>query len=193
VKRRLYMAKKASKKAKKKAGKKKAVKKKKKALRKPKKKAIRQKKAVKKKTVKKKTAGKKPSRPKKAKAKKAKTKKPKARKAVVKTRPVRTRPALKPKLIVPPSAPVLPGINEQKVGSISHYYSHLGVAVIRMERGELHVGDTIHVQGHTSNFRQRVESMEVEHQKISRVAAGQEFGLKVIDHAREHDQVYKVG
>ena len=75
---------------------------------------------------------------------------------------------------------------------MTHYYTHLGVAVIRLDRGQLQVGDTIHVKGHTTNFQQQIDSMEVEHQKIHRAFAGQEFGLKVIDHAREHDEVFKV-
>ena len=34
--------------------------------------------------------------------------------------------------------------------------------------------------------------LEIEHQLVPEVSAGQEFGLKVIEHAREHDVVYKV-
>ncbi|MBI4206463.1 MAG: hypothetical protein HY527_15690 [Betaproteobacteria bacterium] len=82
--------------------------------------------------------------------------------------------------------------NEDRVGTVTHYYSHLSVAVLRLESGTLRVGDTIHVTGHTTDFRQPVESLQIEHQPVSEVNAGQEFGLKVIDHAREHDVVYKV-
>ena len=78
------------------------------------------------------------------------------------------------------------------MGVVTHYYTHLGVAVVRLERGQLQVGDTIHIVGHTSNFQQKIESMEIEHQRIHRAFAIQEFGIKVIDHAREHDEVYKV-
>ena len=60
-----------------------------------------------------------------------------------------------------------------------------------MESGSLRVGDMIHVVGRTSDFRQRIESMQVEHAPVSEVRAGQEFGLKVTDHARENDIVYK--
>jgi putative protease len=88
--------------------------------------------------------------------------------------------------------PPVPAVTGQKVGVVIHYYTHLGVAVIRLDQGQLQVGDTIHVKGHTTDFKQTVESMEVEHQKIQRATAGQEFGLKVVDHAREHDEVYKV-
>jgi translation elongation factor EF-1alpha len=66
------------------------------------------------------------------------------------------------------------------------------VAVVRLESGTLRIGDTIHVTGHTSDFRQRVESMQIEHQPVFQVTAGEEFGLRVTEHAREHDAVYKV-
>lgn len=184
------MAKRASRKTKKKA----AVKKKKVLRRKPKKAAARKRKAVKKKKAVKRTPKKKTA----AKKRRAKSARPKRAKRKPARKPgaaAATRRAPKPAFIIPPphpSAPPVPAANEQKIGRVIHYYSHLGVAVVRVERGNLGVGDTIHIQGHTSNFRQRVESMEVEHDKIPRAAAGQEFGLKVIEHAREHDLVFKV-
>jgi len=60
-----------------------------------------------------------------------------------------------------------------------------------MESGSLRMGDMIHVVGRTSDFRQRIESMQVEHAPVSEVRAGQEFGLKVTGHARENDIVYR--
>ncbi|MBI5378813.1 MAG: hypothetical protein HZA23_01480 [Nitrospirae bacterium] len=82
--------------------------------------------------------------------------------------------------------------NEQEVGVVTHYYSHLGVAVLRLTQGSLRTGDIIHVKGHTTDFRQVIESIEIEHQKVPMVTPGQSFGLKVMDHTREHDKVYKV-
>jgi translation elongation factor EF-1alpha len=84
----------------------------------------------------------------------------------------------------------LPG--EERVGFVTHYYGHLSVAAIRLESGSLRVGDTIRILGHTSDFRQRVESMQVEHQPVTEAGRRQEIGLKVTEHARENDDVYKV-
>jgi putative protease len=85
-----------------------------------------------------------------------------------------------------------PAANEEAVGAITHYYSHLSVAVVQMNKGTLRAGDTIHITGHTTNFTQTVESMEFEHQHIEQASAGQSFGMKVKDHVREHDIVYLV-
>jgi putative protease len=56
----------------------------------------------------------------------------------------------------------------------------------------LRVGDVIHIRGHTTDFSQRVESLEVNHAPVTEVGPNDDFGLKVIEHAREHDIVYKV-
>ena len=58
--------------------------------------------------------------------------------------------------------------------------------------GELHEGDTIHIHGHTSDFTQKVRSMEMDHKRIDTARPGDDIGISVIDHAREHDSVYLV-
>lgn len=88
--------------------------------------------------------------------------------------------------------PYVPAPNETVVGKVTHYYSNLQVAVVHLDRGPLQVGDTIHVKGRTTDFEQRVDSMEIEHERIDRAELGDIFGLKVRDHAREHDVVYRV-
>lgn len=82
-------------------------------------------------------------------------------------------------------------MKEERVGFVTHYYTHLGVAAVVME-GELSVGDTIHVKGHTSDFTQKVESIQLEHNNIDRARKGDDVGIKVKEHAREHDIVHKV-
>ena len=86
----------------------------------------------------------------------------------------------------------VPMIAEQRVGMVTHYYSHLTVAVVKLDQGAVQVGDSIHIKGHTTDFQQRVESMQIEHQPIQRADVGQEFGLKVSEHVRENDVVYRV-
>ena len=173
-------------KAKKATGKKAAKKKAPKKIKKPAKMKVAKKKLAKKKPVKKK--------PVKARPPKAKI----AKKGVAKGRPARAlapkkRPA-KLKVTVPLAPPpaYIPAPNETPVGKVIHYYSHLQVVVVQLDRGALQVGDTIHIKGHTTDFHQVVESMEVEHRGVERAEPGEIFGLKVIDHAREHDVIYRV-
>ena len=81
--------------------------------------------------------------------------------------------------------------NEKQVGLVAHYYTKLGVAVVELS-DILHVGDNIHIKGATTDFNQKVDSMQIEHNKMEKAGKGQSIGLKVADHVREHDVVYKV-
>lgn len=118
---------------------------------------------------------------------------------VVAKKPTRKAPAVRqeaaPKVKAPPASPPPaspPPPPGERVGVVTHYYSHLSVAVVKLESGTLRVGDAIHIRGHTSDFSQRVESLQVGHAEVSEVGPNDDFGLKVVEHAREHDVVYKV-
>jgi putative protease len=85
-----------------------------------------------------------------------------------------------------------PSRHEEAIGTVTHYYSHLGVAIVQINKGRLKTGDTVHIKGHSADFSQPVESMEYEHLHIDQAEAGQNIGLRVKDHTREHDIVYLV-
>jgi translation elongation factor EF-1alpha len=80
---------------------------------------------------------------------------------------------------------------EKQVGRVTHFFGHLNVAAIELE-DELTVGDTIHFKGHTSDWTQPVASMQIEHDSVEKAGPGDVIGMKVEDHAREHDLVFKV-
>jgi len=144
---------------------------------------------------------------KKAKTKRKKTaaKRPAIRKKPVKVvkkqaarkparKPARRLPArrARPKAAKPPSPPLPPPAPGVRIGIVTHYYGNVSVAVIKLESASLRVGDTIHIRGHTSDFAQRVESLQIGHAPVSEVGPNDDFGLKVVAHVREHDIVYKV-
>jgi len=81
---------------------------------------------------------------------------------------------------------------EEEIGKVTHYFSKIGVAAIQITQGTLAVGDTIHVKGHTSDFTQTIDSMQLDGKPVAQVGVGQGVGIKVPQHAREHDVVYKV-
>jgi len=125
--------------------------------------------------------------PRKKAARKTAARRAPARKRV---RAVSRKPSPAPRPV--PVAP-LPAVPGDRIGLVTHYFSHLAVAVIRLDPGaSLRVGDRIHIKGHTTDFAQRVDSLQVEHQAVMEVGPADDFGIKVIDHAREHDVVYKV-
>jgi putative protease len=81
---------------------------------------------------------------------------------------------------------------EEKIGVVIHYWTHIHVAGIHITDGTLEVGDTIHIKGHTSDFTQRVDSIQVDNQPVETAHAGDDVGIKVAEYSREHDEVFKV-
>ena len=77
------------------------------------------------------------------------------------------------------------------VGTVEHYYSKIGVAVIDLEAG-LSVGDKISIEGETTNIQQTVDSMQVEHEPVENAKAGDAIGMKVVDRVRPGDNVYTI-
>jgi hypothetical protein len=156
------------------------------ATKKPLKKAAK-KKALKRKPSKKRTVKKKALK-KKAK-KKSGSKSKTARKGAGVTKSLLVEPGPAGVVAQPVEEPVQ---REEAVGTVTHYYSHLNVAVVQLNNGTLKTGSTIHIKGATTDFTQTVDSMEYEHLPIEQALAGQSFGLRVKEHAREHDIVYLV-
>lgn len=79
---------------------------------------------------------------------------------------------------------------EKPIGEITHFFSHLSVAVMKT-RGLLSVGDTIKVKGATTDFDQVIESLQVDHMQVTTAKKGALVGLKVKSRVREGDLVFK--
>lgn len=80
---------------------------------------------------------------------------------------------------------------EKEIGKVSHWFGNINVVGISLT-GDLEVGDTIHIQGHTTDFEQEVGSMQIESEQVTQAGPGDEVGLKVSERARVGDTVYKV-
>ncbi len=80
----------------------------------------------------------------------------------------------------------------EEVGIVTHYFPHVEAAVVKLEKGSLNEGDTIILKGHTTDFKEIVTSMQLDHASIKEASKGQEIGLKVKSKVRENDVVYKV-
>jgi translation elongation factor EF-1alpha len=80
---------------------------------------------------------------------------------------------------------------EELVGRVSHWYDKISVMGVTLT-GRLAVGDTIRVRGHTTDFTQRVTSMQAWHQDIAEAGPGDQVGIRAAFRARPGDRVYKV-
>ena len=83
-------------------------------------------------------------------------------------------------------------MEEIPIGKVEKFFGKIGVAAIKVTAGELKVGDTIHIKGHTSDFEQTVDSMQVEHADVQKVVPGDEVGIKTKERVHENDIVYLV-
>lgn len=81
---------------------------------------------------------------------------------------------------------------EEEIGHITHYFPKIGVAGIEITVGSLKVGETVHIKGHTSDVTQVVESLQQEHLSVPEIKKGVSAGMKVKEHVREGDKVYRV-
>jgi len=124
--------------------------------------------------------------------KKKKAKKPAAKKRVVKK-------VLKKKIVKKPVKKVLKRKKTAKktalkkaniIGVITHYFPHVQAAVIKL-KAPLSVGDKIKIKGHTTDFTQSVNSMQIDRVPIDKAKPGQEIGLLAKSRVRQHDTVYK--
>jgi putative protease len=81
---------------------------------------------------------------------------------------------------------------EEQVGIVIKFFAKPSVAAIEVTSGTIKKGDTLKYAGHTTDFTQQVESMEVDNQAIEEAKVGDLVGLKVKERVRENDKVYKV-
>lgn len=80
---------------------------------------------------------------------------------------------------------------ENVIGTITHYFPKVRAAVVKLKM-PLAVGDTVKIKGHTTDFTQAINSMQIDHVPVNVAKKGEEIGLLVDSRARQHDIVYKV-
>ena len=83
-------------------------------------------------------------------------------------------------------------MKEIKIGEVTHYFNKIGVAAIKIISGQLKKGDIIHIKGHTTDFTEEIDSMQIEHQPVEVANTGDEIGIKVDNVVREGDEVFKL-
>ena len=80
---------------------------------------------------------------------------------------------------------------EEQVAVIVKFFAKPSVAALQIE-GRIRKGDTLRFKGHTTDFTQIVESMEIDNKPVEEAGPGDLVGIKTIERVRENDRVYKV-
>lgn len=81
---------------------------------------------------------------------------------------------------------------EEVVGKVTHFFPKIGVAVVKLDKGTLNLGNKVKISGKLGHFDQEIASMQIEHQQIEKASTGDEFGLKVDQPVKVGDQVIKI-
>ena len=137
--------------------------------------------------------------PKTRKPKKGSKKKSIKRKAVRKKRPAKNKTQVKKKSKLAKAKkgakkPVRKGpkLPSESIGRVTHYFPQVKAAAVMIERKSLKVGDTLYFKGHTTNFKQTVNSIQINHKSVTSASPGDEVGVQVKSRTREHDLVFKL-
>ncbi|MBN3032720.1 MAG: hypothetical protein JW873_01350 [Candidatus Saganbacteria bacterium] len=125
--------------------------------------------------------------PKKKKAQKSASKK--AKKSTARRKLSKPAKKIKKAKAAPKKIQAVKAPKEKLLGRVEHYFDKIMVAAVGV-KAPFAVGDILHIKGHTTDFAFRLESMQIEHQNVTRVKKGDDVGIKVKAQAREHDLVY---
>jgi len=81
---------------------------------------------------------------------------------------------------------------EVRIGSVIKYFDKTSIAVVKLEFGDITVGDTLRIKGSNCDFIQKVGMMEFDHKPVQKAARGQFTGIKFSQAVKPFDLVYKV-
>ena len=83
--------------------------------------------------------------------------------------------------------------DKEAVGVVKEYFRKPGVAAVEILRGRVKIGDSVRFRGHTTDFNQKVVSMQENHQEITEAGEGDFVGILVSDRVRENDRMFLDG
>ena len=81
---------------------------------------------------------------------------------------------------------------ESLIGIVCHQRQKAGAALLALSGGGLSIGDTIRIKGHTTDFTQTVQSMQIDHEPVDSAGPGDEVAVGIDDRVRVKDSVYRV-
>jgi putative protease len=79
----------------------------------------------------------------------------------------------------------------EQIGKVTHFFDHIRVAVLALTQ-PIKVGDTVHFLGHSTDFKQTVASLQIEHKSVNEAKAGDDVAMKVSQPVHPNDKVFKI-
>jgi putative protease len=81
---------------------------------------------------------------------------------------------------------------EERIGSVIKYFDKTSIAAVKLDFGDLSIGDTVRIKGTSTDFTQKIEDLEFDHKPVRKATRGQFTGIKLSQPAKPFDLVYKV-
>ncbi len=81
---------------------------------------------------------------------------------------------------------------EKKIGVVTHYFPKVKAGVVKITSGSVKIGDTIRIKGHTTDFKQRATSIQINNKPVQKGQLHKEIGILVKGRVRIKDTVYKL-
>lgn len=81
---------------------------------------------------------------------------------------------------------------EERIGSVIKFFDKPSIAAVKLDFGDLALGDSIHVKGPNTDFTQKIDDLEFDHHPVQKAIRGQFIGIKLTRPAKPFDLVYKV-
>lgn len=82
------------------------------------------------------------------------------------------------------------GKKVKPIGKITHYYTHIKVAIVRFNTN-VKAGAELYFKGATTDFNEAAKSMQFDHKPVVMAKKGKQIGIKLKKRVREGDLVYK--
>jgi hypothetical protein len=116
-------------------------------------------------------------------------KKAKARKKKVVRKKKARKVKARRKKVVRKKAGKVKAKGEKVLGVVDHFFGNISVAGVKV-KSPIKVGEVVHIKGHTTDFVQKIESMQIQHERVLKAKKGDDIGIKVKAKVRDHDIVY---
>ncbi|MGC9610673.1 MAG: translation elongation factor-like protein [Minisyncoccia bacterium] len=78
----------------------------------------------------------------------------------------------------------------KQIGEVTHFYGGISVAIAKFKE-PVKVGETVRFFGATTDFTEKIGSMQYDHKDIGEAKKGQEVGIKVVGKVREGDEIFR--
>jgi putative protease len=79
---------------------------------------------------------------------------------------------------------------EVLVGEVIHYFRKVKAAVVKVKENKVAVGDSIRVKGNTTDFTEKIKSMQIDHEIVNSASKGKEVAIQMKKKTRRGDRVF---